>query len=455
MKKKMTKTALTLFSMMLSANAYAADTWTITQTTTGNTGNVTLEQKGTVASSDSHQAMNAVYGVTKVAAGSQTVTMGSHNLTLNQLGNLTTAVQASNYVEAATVGDTTAFTQNFNSTATAGTTDSASLRQLADLTGGSGDTQAINAAKATTITKLQQNVTVSGELDLKQQTTTTTNQQVVNGGQADTITDLKQVITNSGHNLVLEQSGGTSTNTQAGNAAIGKTITLLDQDVTAKQIDLKQNAAAGSNTQAANYAFADTTGAATMTQDATADVYALTQSENTAGANLQAVNAVKSTAPITTSLTQQIVVTTAGAKTFNMTQTNGGSNSMMAGNLLTSTKPVTKVTQNFTNSNAIVTLSQQKQGNGVQALNLIDVKTLGAQLTEGIQSIDAASLTMNQGTTTKVSGSIQAGNAVLTGTGTLDGKTTQTATADFILTQDNAGGSVQTVNYLGGFAPAA
>jgi hypothetical protein len=222
MKKKMTKTALTLFTLILSsspdADVFAGDSWDIVQNFTAPGTDTTLEQKGTAATTKSHQALNVVFGLDTVSQGSQNVTMGTHNLTLNQLANLTDAVQTTNYVEAGVVGSGSAFIQNFTSTSTGGTTDSATLWQRSALTGGSADTQGINVAKGTTFTKLQQNLTASGELDLEQSTTTQNNHQVLNSGEADTITDLKQVITTA-HDLVLLQEGGTTTNIQAGNCS--------------------------------------------------------------------------------------------------------------------------------------------------------------------------------------------------------------------------------------------
>lgn len=461
MKKIFSKTSLTLGVLMMATCAQAADSWVVEQTVTPK-ANTTMTQNGTVGgdSANMTQGLNTIKDVTTITTNFQSVVMGDKSLYLKQDKALATSTQAANFIKAGTIGGTgDAFEQKLASSFATADASAVKLEQPAGVTGAT-NSQAVNSAEGTTeVKKLKQSVTAgASKVELIQAAAGTGNIQAVNKVNSPTITSLEQAITVTGGTLDLTQSGATASNTQAGNVAkssgTGGTVALI-QGVTAQTINLTQSTTGGGNLQAVNSADG-TELLKNVAQTTTAEVYSLTQStqgeNNTMAINHASTKAVTDT----TGVVQKVVVTDATGDSFTGTQTGAGgaatTSATMAANYLKSTGGVIqKATQEFTNAHTTATLTQNNQTSGVQALNLIDVQASGGVLTSGSQKVSVANLTMNQGQTSAVAKTIQAGNAVLSSANTGDANViTQEVTAVALnMKQDRATNSFQACNFVG------
>lgn len=237
----------------LFSSAAMADSWTITQTVTPG-GATTITQTD---SASSYQSLNTINSsaATVLGGSSQTIDTANGGLTLQQSDDVGTAstgsTQAANLAIGLEIGEAgKVFTQA--DTGTSGIT-------LNQVTAGTGNTQAFNAAVAGTVTQLNQSIL--GAIDLTQNGVTGAgNAQAGNlidasdasASTSATAGDVTQSITD---NLTLTQgTAGTGPTSvlQAGNALItGGTGGAIDQSV-ASTIVISQSGASSSH-QAANY----------------------------------------------------------------------------------------------------------------------------------------------------------------------------------------------------------
>jgi len=261
------------------------------------------------------------------------------------------------------------------------------------------------------------------------------------------VADVAQTVS-PGTSLTLSQTGSGTNNTQAGNraAVTGATGALSATQLVAPgaSLTLTQTETGSGNTQAANLADSAYE-IGTLSQTVTGGSAATAMDQDGAGVNTQALNmATAGDGGVTTSTTQAV--------TGDLTMQQGvasavGDGSVQAANYLVSTGTVVLATQSLGGGSEAISLEQNASGTGsVQAGNLMDFSAASAELTDGAQSIDGASLDLNQHDTT--AGALQAGNAVLTG-GT-GGTIAQTVTVDTLtMAQTNAVGSFQAANYVG------
>lgn len=361
------KLAAAVTAALLSGTAMA-DAWTITQgATAGSTTTITQED-----GSDAIQGMNVVNSGTAEVKGSQTSTSVG-KLTLEQKGTTATSTQAANYLNVKTIDEVagtpsgTAFEQEHLGTA------AIELKQGA----GSGNTQGVNVAKANSITNLKQTAdTVTATVALEQ-TSGGTNVQAINSAEATAagnplaggaIGTLEQSAATAVTGTTVLKQESTGTNTQAVNRAVAATtIGTLTQTSGKDGVGNQLTQTSGGGTQALNMAIAShvTTsssqtakGGANMKQGVTA---AGTDAALTT-ASTQAGNYLKATSGVIETATQNLS-TGDIADVVSLTQKAAFSGSIQAGNLIdvsASGAGLNSGTQNLgkSGSTADMTLSQ-------------------------------------------------------------------------------------------------
>lgn len=492
--------AITAFAQVLTSSA-AASALTLGQTADGNTNtqavnyatsptitslDQAVETSGTAddialtqtiaAGTDSVQAVNVGIGSTTINDLDQGINAsGNGDLTLTQSGAASSNDQAGNYASGPSF---TTLNQHADDVV------NLSLVQSA----GDSNEQAVNYAKATTSVggTLTQSVATTG-ITLDQSATGTGNLQAVNAVDAAAVLaaagSVGQSATTSGTGITLDQSAGTSafqtvnylnsvgtvhlvsqnylnagqtaTLTQdATNASYQalNTIEMTGSDVltdgtqtvnlTTLIMDQGKTTATTGSSQAANLLLSEND-IATATQTVTADI-ALTQQNG--GTSTQAVN-LASAKDITTKLTQTV---NGSADTFIQNTEAAATGSIQAGNFLevAADGAITSVEQNYNATSA--TLTQDHRTTSIQGLNVIDASASLVTLTAAVQNVAVTTLTMDQGVTAGTSGSLQAGNAVLTATGATGGTVNQdVAVTTLAMNQENNTQSIQAANFVG------
>jgi len=447
-----------------------------TVTTSGAAGDIALTQT-IAAGSNSVQAVNVGIGSTTIADLDQEINASSAgDLTLTQDGAAAGNDQAGNYAWGASF---TTLIQHADDVV------DLSLVQSA------GDTneQAVNYAKATTSVggTLTQSVATAG-ITLDQSATGMGNLQAVNAVDAAAVLaaagSVGQSATTSGSGITLDQSAGTNafqtvnyltsvgtvhlvnqnylnagqtaTLTQDGTNASYQALNTIEmtggsnllttgtQTVTLSELIMEQGTTVANtgSSQAANLLLSEEN-IATATQTVTADI-ALTQQNG--GTSTQAVN-LASAKDITTKLTQTV---TGSDDTFIQNTEATATGSIQAGNFLdvAATGTITSVEQNYNATSA--TLTQEDRTTSIQGLNVIDASAATAALTLADQNVVMPVLTMIQGVSPGTSGSLQAGNAVLTATGATGGTVTQDVTVTTLaMSQNYNTKSIQAANFVG------
>lgn len=393
--KNKIKLSLAITAALMS-NTVFADSWDLTQTTILET-DTELTQTGTT-SNGSVQSLNAInMGDTSVIESltNQTSEMDALTLKLTQSGSTEASTQTANYAKAASIGDASG-------------------------------------------TVTQEHIGV-GNITLNQTTSGTANTQAVNAAEATTtIANLTQEV-NTTETVTLEQSATGANNIQAVNAASGAVINL-SQEVS-PTVALDMNQAGESSTQAANLLDAAGKDVEVMQQDII-DTPTITLDQTGSGTSVQAGNMVS--AANIDDMQQSI-----DGDSIDLTQGGAaavGDSSVQAGNYLVTTGDVALASQILGDGvDDVIRLDQNKSGLGtIQAGNLLDASDVGAIIGDGTQAVIADSLTMTQDDTTTA---LQAGNAVLTGG---DGSVIQEITVGSLnMTQTSASGSFQVANYAG------
>lgn len=445
MKKKILAAGLTLGALTLAAGAQA-DSWDVTQKVTVNSATTMTQGNG---NTDAVQAMNAI-NVAILNKTSQALEMGTNALTFSQLGAATTgSLQTANYIKA-TTSIAGPFTQDVNSAA------AASAIVLTQEAGATANTQALNYATGGEVIALTQNVTptgATGDISLTQKGTTGTGSlQAANAVEATTITSLTQAVDNDtagGGDINLLQESGSSTIDQAGNYASAGTITALGQTITTVDLALTQTGGT-SKTQVANHALATTTVNGALTQTATASGLINLTQQTTGTTNLQAVNAVDAAEVAVGGTVTQAATT--GSTDISLTQ-SGQTTSQQFVNYLTSPGAVASVTQNYLNAGNVAALLQNGSiTSSQQALNAIEMTGGADVLTAATQTISldpaANGLDMGQGETTANTDSYQAGNLLISANSIATAD--QSVTADIAMDQAKGTGNVQAANLASG-----
>lgn len=407
-------------------------TQTVDNDSTGN-GDITLVQPtGTV---DITQAVNyATAGtITSLAQNIKTV-----DLVLGQTGG-TRNVQVGNYAKATTVVGTLLSQK----------TDASGMIDMDQITAGSGNLQAVNAADVKSVTGAVTQAATTGATDIElNQNNQTNSQQFVNYlTSTGTVATVTQDYPNSDKTATLVQDKAT-TSQQALNAIEmtggADVLTEGTQTVTLTTLSLSQGETAANtgSSQAANLLLSGND-IAEASQTVTADID-VTQELGTG--NRQAVN-LAAGIDITTSLTQTIN----GASDTFMQGSTGALTNTQAGNYLAvgTDGTVASVKQDY-NKTASVIMDQENITSGVQGLNVIDASASGVTVASADQNVTVPSLTMRQGQDGTTTTSVQAGNAVITDALATGGVVDQEVIVTSLdMTQTKSNKSIQAANYVG------
>ena len=443
-------------------------------TPTGVAGDITLTQT-TGMGADSVQAANYINGTT-ITSAIQTVdndTAGNGDITLVQPTGTGSITQAVNY---ATAGTITSLEQNIKTkdlvlgqtggtsndqvgnyaqaTTVVGTllsqkTDASGMIDMDQITAGSGNLQAVNAADVKSVTGAVTQAATTGATNINlNQNNQTNSQQFVNYlTSTGTVASVTQDYLNSDKTATLVQDMAT-TSQQALNAIEmtggADVLTEGTQTVTLTTLSLSQGQTAANtgSSQAANLLLSGND-IAEASQTVTADID-VTQELGTG--NLQAVN-LAAGIDITTSLTQTI---NGASDTFEQGSTGAATNTQ-AGNYLAvgAAGTVASVVQDYS-ATASVIMDQDDITSGVQGLNVIDASASGVTVTSADQNVTVPSLTMRQGQDVATTTSVQAGNAVITDALATGGAVDQdVSVTSLAMTQTNGNKSIQAANYVG------
>lgn len=234
-------------TLLMSANAMA-DSWKVVQEVTPG-ANITMQQTNTTTTA-SVQALNSINLAPDPIPSNidtdstQTVTLGTHDLTLTQDVSTTGSTQAANWGAADKITD---LTQSIT------TTGDIQLNQNALI--GNSNTQAINGVKASTIEELSQSITTAS-LDMNQEGAQKNTQtgNLISAIEALPATGVTQTIATG--TLNMEQKT-TTTGFQAGNALLTATGGLggaISQTTTTTGASTIVQDAANNSYQAINYA---------------------------------------------------------------------------------------------------------------------------------------------------------------------------------------------------------
>jgi len=451
MQHKQMTLATAIAAALMMMNTAQADTWEITQGAVITTDTTVTQNDSTAGAK---QAINAINSSTDTVKGTQTVSMGTSTLTLEQTGATEAATQAANYLNTANVATTagTTFTQ---SQAGSG---AVSLDQSDNANLQGGNRQAVNMVDTVgTVDGLTQKIDTGTSASLTQNTADD-NLQAINHIEASEVKGAAlQEAKPDAISLSQAGSGGTNGQIQAINNIKTTKLTKAKQDTApATTLSLQQNST-GSNTQAANRADGGATNAVgDLTQVVTFGAGANTITQDSNGVQTQALNMAITDKGVngTDGIDQSVDNSAADILLKQGATTTVGDGSRQAGNYLKNKDVVSKVTQTLNSDTKVIKLEQTQAGatQTVQAGNLIDLSTANSGLTSGTQTIIAdgaatGELNLNQAGTAAV---LQAGNAVITdGTGT-GGTLSQTGTlTKLTMLQDAATGSFQATNYLG------
>ena len=443
-------------------------------TPTGVAGDITLTQT-TGMGADSVQAANYINGTT-ITSAIQTVdndTAGNGDITLVQPTGTGSITQAVNYATAETI---TSLAQNIKTVdlvlgqaggtsnvqvgnyAQATTvvdmllsqkTDASGMIDMDQITAGSGNLQAVNAADVKSVTGAVTQAATTGATNINlNQNNQTNSQQFVNYlTSTGTVASVTQDYLNSDKTATLVQDMAT-TSQQALNAIEmtggADVLTEGTQTVTLTTLSLSQGQTAANtgSSQAANLLLSGND-IAEASQTVTADID-VTQELGTG--NLQAVN-LAAGIDITTSLTQTI---NGASDTFEQGSTDAETNTQ-AGNYLDvgAAGTVASVVQDYS-ATASVIMDQDDITSGVQGLNVIDASASGVTVTSADQNVTVPSLTMRQGQDVATTTSVQAGNAVITDALATGGAVDQdVSVTSLAMTQTNGNKSIQAANYVG------
>lgn len=451
--KQMTLAAAIAAALMMM-NTAQADTWEITQGAVITTDTTVTQNDSTAGAK---QAINAINSSTDTVKGTQTVSMGTSTLTLEQTGATEAATQAANYLNAANVATTagTTFTQ---SQAGSG---AVSLDQSDNANLQGGNRQAVNMVDGDgTVDALTQQVDTGTSVTLNQETKHD-NLQAINHIEAGEVKgSVSQEAKPASISLSQKGTGGANGQIQAVNNIKTSKLTKAKQE-TAPSVGLSLvQDSTGPNTQAANRADGGATNAVgDLTQVVTFGAGANTITQDNNGVQTQALNMAITDKGVngTDGIDQSVDNSAADILLKQGATTPVGDGSRQAGNYLKSKGAVSKVSQTLGKASSAKAIELQQSSTigstkTVQAGNLIDLSTANSGLTDGSQTITAdgaatGELNLGQANTGKV---LQAGNAVVTdGLGT-GGKLSQTGTlTKLTMLQDAATGSFQATNYLG------
>ena len=440
------KLAAAVAAALLSTNAMA-DSWAVTQSSTaGLASNGAITQD---SSTGSLQAINAIKSTTASVTGSQTSTQTS-KLKLEQKGTTANSNQAANYIETTDVGSSgSQFVQTLN-----GDQD-AELAQSAVTSTANADTaniQGFNVAKGNTLVNLKQDANAVKTVTLSQSGTGTGSTQGVNVAKSTTtVGTIEQTAATTGTAATGLEQTAASGNIQAINTVESTgNATSVTQTATATNGTTLTQKGSGANTQAANRAVSGgTIGTLTQTAGTAGKSSNLYQG---AGGGTQALNIGKATG-----ITSKSEQKANGVATLDQGNTAGvmASVGTQAGNALEATSGEIKLaTQDFNAAGTdSISLNQVGAKDGsTQAGNLINVSGAGASLTDGTQTIGKSSPTVNISLSqnTASSKSLQAGNAVITGSGSTTNMAKQYAYGNQLaMTQSGSSNSYQAVNYVG------
>lgn len=438
---------------------------------------LTLMQMG-ASTASSKQAANYVQADDISKAFSQDVNSKAaiNAITLTQSAVNTANIQALNMADGKTVGSNGDFSQEVTPTGAAG---DITLTQTTGM--GANSVQAANYINGTTITSAIQTVdndsAGNGDITLDQPTGIGSITQAVNYAKAETITSLAQNIKTV--DLVLGQAGGTS-NVQVGNYAQATTVVDMSQKTDASgMIDMDQLTAGDGNLQAVNAADVKSVTTA-VTQAATTGATNINLNQNNQTNSQQFVNYLTSTGTVasvtqdylnsgkTATLVQDMATTsqqalnaiemtggadvlTEGAQTVTLTtlslsqgETTANTGSSQAANLLLSGNDIAEASQTVT---ADIDVTQELGTGNLQAVNLaagIDITTSLTQKINGEADI------FEQGSTsTATNTNTQAGNYLAVGAnGKVESVEQDYRATSVSMDQDNITSGVQGLNVI-------